>query len=80
MNLQLADAHTTIKSLEATIAMLQEQLKELSARQRKSALLAPDAGEGGAAMGLAIHPPEGVSVQICAGLCLFSFLLAYLFF
>lgn len=31
-------------------------------------------------MGLTTHPPEGVSVQICAALCLVTFLLAYLFF
>jgi hypothetical protein len=84
MAFQLADANTTIAKLNAHIAKLQEQNKELSAHKRKSAMMASEpidrAGEGSTGMRLAAHPPEGVPVQICAALCLAAFFLAYLLF
>lgn len=80
------DLASQLAEAKATIARLQEQAQQhqQGLRERKSAAVASDSKlhttEGAPGMGLTTHPPEGVSVQICAALCLVTFLLAYLFF
>lgn len=75
--IQLAEA-------KATIARLQDQIKQDGLRLRKTSAVASDSkphiAEGATGTSLTTHPPEGVSVQICAALCLVTFLLAYVFF
>ncbi|CUS11581.1 unnamed protein product [Tuber aestivum] len=77
MSIKLAEA-------EATIAKLQQQLNEQNTREDPTTAEAPDSkelmAEGGIGVGLATHPPEGISVQACAAMCLAAFFLAYLFF
>ncbi|PWW75308.1 VAMP-associated protein [Tuber magnatum] len=80
MSIKLAEA-------QATIAKLQQQLNEQneqSIREETSPVVASDSKEpmteGSIGLGLATHPPEGISVQACAVMCLATFLLAYLFF
>lgn len=80
------DLASQLAEAKATITRLQEQVKQhqQGLRERKTAAVASDSkshtAEGATGMGLTTHPPEGVSVQICAALCLVTFLLAYLFF
>lgn len=77
LTIQLAEA-------KATIARLQEQIKQDGLRQRNPPAVASGSKshmiEGTTGMSLTTHPPGGISVQICAGLCLGTFLLAYFFF
>ena len=72
---QLAEANAKIARLEA-------EIQNQGLRQRKGVV--SDSKEGGVkgASGLAMstHPPEGIPVQICAGLCLVTFLIAWFFF
>ncbi|KAI9798328.1 MAG: phosphatidylinositol-binding protein scs2 [Piccolia ochrophora] len=74
---QLADA-------QATISQMTAQAKDQGLRQRKTDAVTQDAREritsGATGMGVRQQPGEGVPVQIVAGLCLLSFLLAYMFF
>lgn len=80
------DLASQLAEAKATITRLQEQVKQhqQGLRERKTTAVASDSkshtAEGATGMGLTTHPPEGVSVQICAALCLVTFLLAYLFF
>ncbi|CAZ79250.1 unnamed protein product [Tuber melanosporum] len=77
MSIKLAEA-------QATIAKLQQQLQEQSVHKEASATMASGPNEriaeGNIGLGLTPHPPEGISVQACAAMCLAAFLLAYLFF
>jgi len=77
MSIKLAEAH-------ATITKLQQQLKEQSIREEANAAMALDPNEriaeGNVGLNLVAHPPEGISVQACAAMCLATFLLAYFFF
>ncbi|PUU75696.1 PapD-like protein [Tuber borchii] len=77
MSIRLAEA-------QATIAKLQQQLNEQSIREEASTAMTPDpqerTAEGSAGLSLVAHPPEGISVQVCAAMCLATFLLAYFFF
>ncbi|KAK4985142.1 phosphatidylinositol-binding protein scs2 [Elasticomyces elasticus] len=77
LNGQLAEA-------KATITRLRQQLEEQGLRQRKSDAVNQDAKErittGTTGMGIQHTPSGGVPVQIVAGLCLLSFLIAYLLF
>lgn len=77
LTIQLAEA-------KATIARLQDQIKQDGLRQRKTTAIASDSGshiaEETAGMSLTTHPPQGIPVQICAALCLVTFVLAYVFF
>ncbi|KAL9064552.1 MAG: hypothetical protein Q9157_007785 [Trypethelium eluteriae] len=74
---QLADA-------KATITKLRQQVEEQGLRQRKSDAVNQDSKErittGTTGQGIQRVPASGVPVQIVAGLCLLSFLLAYFFF
>ena len=74
---QLADA-------KAQIARLTSQLQDQGLRQRKTEAITQDARErvttGTTGMGVQTQTADGVPVQIVAGLCLLSFLVAYLFF
>lgn len=77
MSIRLAEA-------QATIAKLQQQLNEQSIREEANAAMTSDpqerTAEGSAGLSLVAHPPEGISVQVCAAMCLATFLLAYFFF
>jgi len=67
----------SLAAAKATIARLEEQLRDHEQRLRKAA----ESKLGGGNMGtLTTHPPEGVPVPITAGLCLLAFLLAWFFF
>ncbi|KAF2840743.1 VAMP-associated protein [Patellaria atrata CBS 101060] len=74
---QLADAN-------ATIMQLKQQVTDQGLRQRKGDAIVKGAKDGIAsgvtALGVQNPPANGVPVQIVAGLCLLSFLLAYFFF
>ena len=77
----------TIGCLEAELnvnARLEGELDSAGAWLRRSAGAASDAKgritEGAAGMGLTTHPPDGIPVQLCAALCLFTFLIAWFFF
>ncbi|RPA90068.1 VAMP-associated protein [Choiromyces venosus 120613-1] len=78
------DVSFKLAEAQATIAKLQEQLKEQTLREKASAAIASESkeriAEGTAGLSLATHPPEGISVQACAAMCLAAFLLAYFFF
>ncbi|KAH8144545.1 uncharacterized protein LAJ45_11442 [Morchella importuna] len=83
-----SDGHSSTGDAIRGVAntQLQEQVKQhqQGLRERKTTVVASDSKshttESATGMGLTTHPPEGVSVQICAALCLVTFLLAYLFF
>jgi len=85
---ELAAARATIARQEAELdnlrARLEGELNSAGARLRKTAGVASDSKgritEGAAGMGLTTHPPEGIPVQLCAALCLFTFLIAWFFF
>lgn len=75
---QLAEAR-------AQIARLTDSVKDSGLRQRKTDAVAQDAREkittGTTGLGVQTQTHgEGIPVQIVAGLCLLSFLVAYLFF
>lgn len=73
---QLAEA-------KATIAKLTQQAQDQVLRQRKTGggSGAEDSNERGTtSLATQLQPTEGVPVQVVAGLCLLSFLLAYLLF
>ncbi|KAI9801356.1 MAG: hypothetical protein M1825_003335 [Sarcosagium campestre] len=78
------DVKAQLSNSKETIGRLAEQAKDQGLRQRKSDAITQDARErvstGTTGMGVQRQPSEGVPVQIVAGLCLLSFLLAYLFF
>jgi type VI protein secretion system component VasF len=77
------EAKERLSEAYAQIQKLKDQLAEQGLRQRKT-----DAGAGSAKSNAPLlqqrHPQSaaegGVPVQIVAGLCLLSFLLAYFFF
>jgi len=85
---ELAAARATIIRLERELnsvnGRLQQELNGVNVRLRNTAGAAADAKgrvtEGVAGMGMTTHPPEGIPVQVCAALCLFTFLLAWFFF
>lgn len=85
---ELAAARATIARLEVELnnatARLDSELNSVGSRLRRTAGAAADAKgrvtEGAAGMGVMTHPPEGIPVQICAALCLATFLLAWFFF
>jgi len=74
---QLAEARNQISRLT-------QQAQDQGLRQRKTDAVAQDSKErittGTTGMGVKQAPANGVPVQIVAGLCLLSFLLAYFFF
>jgi hypothetical protein len=78
------DKDSELAAAKATIARLEAELNNQGLRLRKTAGAASDAKdritEGAAGMCMATHPPEGISVQICAALCLLSFFIAWFFF
>lgn len=69
---------------KAQILKLKQQSEEQGLRQRKTDAVNQDSREristGTTGMGVQQQPAEGVPVQIVAGLCLLSFLLAYFLF
>ncbi|TGZ80434.1 VAMP-associated protein [Ascodesmis nigricans] len=71
-----------LSSANAKIAQLQEQLKLADMKAKKATTVVADKTDqitqGGVA--LASAPPGGVPVQVCASLCLLSFLIAWFFF
>lgn len=73
-----------LRSAKATIVELTSQAEQQTLRLRKSDTINQDARErittGTTGMGVQPLPTDGVPVQIVAGLCLLSFLLAYFFF
>lgn len=73
-----------LDSAKATIVQLRSQAEAQSLRLRKSDAVKQDSRErittGTTGMGVQPQPANGVPVQIVAGLCLLSFLLAYFFF
>ena len=78
------DIKAQLAEAKATITRLRQQVEEQGLRQRKSDAVAQDANErittGTTGQGVQRVPAGGVPVQIVAGLCLLSFLLAYFFF
>ncbi|KAF2198526.1 VAMP-associated protein [Delitschia confertaspora ATCC 74209] len=78
-----ADLQAQLDSAKATINNLRKQMEQSNVlRQRKGDSTGVDAPKEpvSAALGLQQAPAGGVPVQIVAGLCLLSFLLAYFFF
>ncbi|KAI5776186.1 PapD-like protein [Geopyxis carbonaria] len=77
-----ANEDTELNAAKATISKLEAELKEQALRLRKAAAVASDSKERIASgnMGITTHPPEGIPVQICAGLCLVAFFIAWFFF
>jgi hypothetical protein len=84
-----AELKEQLAEAKATIARLTSQLKDDGLRQRKTEKVAEDARErlttGTTGAGVVQQTgrgavQEGVPVQIVAGLCLLSFLVAYVFF
>jgi len=75
------DMKRQLEEAKNTIARLQQQASE-GLRQRKPETSSGDKGlsSGSTSMGVQQTPAGGVPVQIVAGLCLLSFLLAYFFF
>ncbi|KAI9815067.1 MAG: phosphatidylinositol-binding protein scs2 [Pycnora praestabilis] len=78
------DFKAQLTDAKATISKLRQQAEEQGLRQRKSDAVNQDSRErittGTTGMGVQQQPANGVPVQIVAGLCLLSFLLAYFFF
>ena len=78
------DLKRRLTEAEATITSLRKQKEEQGLRQRKSDAVNQDTKErittGTTGQGIQRVPASGVPVQIVAGLCLLSFLLAYFFF
>ncbi|KAI9843881.1 MAG: phosphatidylinositol-binding protein scs2 [Sclerophora amabilis] len=79
-----ADLKSQLAEAQAQIQKLKQQVQEHGLRQRKTDAVNQDSRErittGTTGMGVQQQPAEGVPVQIVAGLCLLSFLLAYMFF
>jgi len=81
-----ADLEAELARARAQITRLQDEVKQSSGlRQRKGEATDPQAPKEpkdfvGTALGVQQPPAGGVPVQIVAGLCLLSFLLAYFFF
>lgn len=73
-----------LAAAKETISKLQREAEEQGLRQRKHDTASQDTRErtatGSTATGFQQQPTDGVSVQVVAGLCLLSFLLAYFFF
>lgn len=78
------DVKAQLAEAKATITRLRQQVEEQGLRQRKSDAVTQDSKErittGTTGQGIQRVPASGVPVQIVAGLCLLSFLLAYFFF
>ena len=78
-----AELKAQLAEAKATISKLRQQAEQ-GLRQRKSDAVNKDSKEritmGTTDMGVQQAPAAGVPVQIVAGLCLLSFLLAYFFF
>lgn len=78
------DYKEQLEAAKATIAKLRAQMEQQGLRQRKSDAVNQDSKErltkGTTVLGVQQAPAGGVPVQIVAGLCLLSFLLAYFFF
>lgn len=78
------DIKAQLAEAKATIAKLTQQAQEQVLRQRKTDAVNQDSRErlagGTTGMGVQQQPAQGVPVQIVAGLCLLSFLLAYFLF
>ena len=78
-----AELKAQLAEAKATISKLRQQAEQ-GLRQRKSDAVNQDSKEriamGTTGMGVQQAPAGGVPVQIVAGLCLLSFLLAYFFF
>lgn len=72
-----------LAAAKATIARLEEDIKQQALRSRNSGGVADTKGriaQGTSAMGITTHPPEGIPIHICAGLCLTFFFIAWFFF
>lgn len=77
------DNGALLAEANAKIARLESELQNQGLRLRKAAGGASDSKEsakGAAGLALSTQPPEGIPVQICAGLCFLSFLIAWFFF
>lgn len=78
------DLRAQLAQAKATIAKMSQQAEDQGLRQRKADAVNQDSRErittGTTGMGVQQQPAEGVPVQIVAGLCLLSFLLAYFLF
>jgi hypothetical protein len=76
------DVKSQLAAANDTIAQLKKQVEDQGLRQRKTNAVNSDSKDKitSGALGVQNHATEGVPVQIVAGLCLLSFLLAYLFF
>ena len=78
------DLRAQLAEAKETISRLTRQTQDQILRQRKTEAVAQDSRErvatGTTGMGIQQAVAEGVPVQIVAGLCLLSFLLAYLLF
>ncbi|KAF2004987.1 VAMP-associated protein [Amniculicola lignicola CBS 123094] len=76
------DVHAQLAEAKAKIVELQQQITASGAglRQRKTESGAVSKSQSTSALGVQHPPAGGLSVQITAGLCLLSFLLAYFFF
>lgn len=77
-----ADLQAQLSKAEATIAKLQQQISESASglRQRKPGSSDESTQKLAQSLGVQQAPAGGVPVQIVAGLCLLSFLLAYFLF
>jgi hypothetical protein len=77
---------TSTEDLKAQLAAAQNQIAQLTRqaqdglRQRKSAAVSGSSTSSGSSSMALQQPPNGVPVPVVAGLCLLSFLLAYLLF
>lgn len=78
------DVKGQLEDAKATISKLTQQLQEQVLHQRKTDAVVKDSRErlagGTTGMGTQMQPAAGVPVQVVLGLCLLSFLLAYLLF
>ncbi|KAL9045161.1 MAG: hypothetical protein Q9214_001758 [Letrouitia sp. 1 TL-2023] len=78
------DLAAQLAAAKETISKLQREAEEQGLRQRKHDTASQDTRErsttGSTGTEFQQQPTDGVSVQIVAGLCLLSFLLAYFFF
>lgn len=78
-----ADLSAELATAKATIARLQAELDNQGLRLRKAVSAAEDVkgrvSQGATTVTTQPHP-EGIPVQICAGLCLMAFFIAWFFF
>lgn len=79
-----SDLRSQLEEAQAKIASLNREISAQGLRQRKIEATTKDAQErvttGSTGMGIQQQVADGVPVQIVAGLCLLSFLLAYFLF